>query len=121
VEHLLKASNKGISLKVGERYNEVWADAGHLNESIRIPVRIEDRIALLKKLITFYTKRRDWENSTDGVTVKNLSHCFAEIDAAHKAVKAQDQLKTKLLKDATVPPSDCGPGCVHFWAKSSMC
>ena len=73
----------------GNRWNTMWAQAGFVQSSTAIPVRLQDRIALVLQLAQFFTDNPSYEVSEKDVT-------GAQATLLRKAVvDAQDDLQTK--------------------------
>jgi hypothetical protein len=73
----------------GDRWNTMWAQAGFVQPSTRIPRRVQDRISLVQKVGTFLTDNPSYEVADRDMTAAKATELYTAIEAA------QDSLQTK--------------------------
>lgn len=91
---LLGVSNT-LATAWGTRWSTQWTQAGFINNSTGIPVKIEDRLGLLLALISFFTKNPDYEvPSQDQTADYGTALRTAALTAQTAAMAAVVALKT---------------------------
>ena len=96
---LLNAAVKLLRLKIGERWNAVWGEAGFHGETTKVPESMEERLMLLGNLSIFFGKRSAWENEGVDVTVENLKKRATALKAALAAVAANEAAQKVLARE----------------------
>jgi hypothetical protein len=79
----------------GNRWNTMWAQAGFVQPSTKIPTRVQDRIALVQKLAVFFTDNPSYEVPEKDVTAAKATALYDAVQAAQSPLQtANVALKT---------------------------
>jgi len=102
-------AKKVLTVHLGERWTEQWAEAGFADQSIRIPQSITGRENVLKLLASYFKARSSQESTDLKVSAERAATLHAALVAARTAVEnhptrqknariARDEAKSALRK-----------------------
>jgi hypothetical protein len=92
----LLAARLALVPKLGSRWSTIWAQAGFINRSTRIPAKIADRSALIVALKTFFTANPTYQSPNTDVTPEKATELITASDTA----QAELTEKEMVLNDA---------------------
>jgi len=84
---LIGAAVKLFRVKLGERWNQSWSEAGFVNNSTAIPTTQTRREALLKSLGAYLLSHPELESADLKVTAARATALFEAIGAAQKTLQ----------------------------------
>jgi len=87
-------AKKVLTIHLGERWTEQWAEAGFADESIQIPVTIAGRENVLKLLSSYFKAHPSQESSDLKVSAKRAATAHAALVAARTAVESHPARQT---------------------------
>ena len=108
-EQFIVRAKKVLTVHLGERWTEQWAEAGFADQSIRIPQSIRGRENVLKLLASYFKAHASQESTDLKVSAKRAATLHIALVAARTAVEthparqknariARDEANTALRK-----------------------
>jgi hypothetical protein len=86
-EQFIVRAKKVLTVHLGERWTEQWAEAGFADRSIRIPQSIGGREKVLKLLASYFKAHPSQESTDLKVSAKRAATLHAALVAARTAVE----------------------------------
>lgn len=86
----IKGSKKVLSFHLGDRWNQGWAETGHLNDSLQMPASLEKREGLLQSLARFLAAHPEMESPPQNITAERAKAVHAALADAQEALNAAD-------------------------------
>jgi len=91
----IKCSRKALGDHLGEQWSVEYAEAGYVNNTLRIPFSVAERETLVKALASYFETHPEYEVPARGVTAQNG-------DAVHKTlVDARQAARDMVTKQKT--------------------
>jgi hypothetical protein len=92
----LQITRNVLAGRFGNRWSTMWAQAGFINPSTKVPTRIEERLGLALSLATFFTANPSYEVKSMDVTAEKATALRKTALTAQDALATADvDLKTK--------------------------
>ncbi len=98
-EERIAAGKKVLQLKLGERWNPAYVEAGY-KRNLEMPSSFKGQARLLTKMGAFFAKNPQWENKDLEVTAEVFMNAGKALDSALDAIKKHAANHRKLVKES---------------------
>jgi hypothetical protein len=92
----IQGAKKVLSLHLGDTWNQSWSEPGFLGNSLRTPVKLAEREALLQALARYFAAHPECEAPGQGITAARASAVHQAVVAARRNVDAGDTVRKNL-------------------------